>query len=721
MRPLRMALAVRISLGLALFTTALLLGVEMVGVLPDAHKTVLDVRNIVPANGLAHLWEAPAVQRIALIIPLAFLGYFLLIKKMLCDLDPSAVVPERVKAALDSLVEGVVLINRHERIVLSNKAFEKQVGDVNESLMGQKPSNLNWMDPRSQKQVVDFPWQQAMREGVSQTAVPLMLRGGAGDARTFMVNGAPVIDDDGKTRGALATFDDVTPIEAKNTQLQKMLTALKKNRDEIRKQNRALQVLATQDPLTGAFNRRAFFERFEMEYNRAQRYEHELSCIMVDIDHFKLVNDTYGHPVGDEVLQQVCNTLKDCLRDSDVVCRYGGEEFCLLLPECSAAGALNTAQRICRTIASKTYSGVTITISLGVASLDSDPDNPPELLGQADKALYKAKANGRNGVFAYSRAMDRHVENAPDADPSRMPTPRDDKVHIPHHVVKALMLALEHRDVPTAEHSRQVGDLCVAAAQGLMSINDCFVLEIAGQLHDIGKLGVPDAILLKPGPLTAEEWRIMRDHQRRSVDVIASTFMSPELVDIVKHHGAWYDGSSSSDHSQPKGKDIPKGARILGIADAFHSMVSERPYRWATSYADACMELRRCAGSQFDPDLVEHFIEVVLARDESRRDENVPIPNSIRLEIGREVEKLFVAVNTSSLGSLSLSADQLVAKATKYGLIQIAEAALEIEKAVAEKNDQMQIVQLASELMQLCSSTKGLTIETDKSQYPKAK
>ncbi len=507
----------------------------------------------------------------------------------------------------------------------------------------------------------------------------------------------------------------------KNTQLQKMLTALKKNRDEIRKQNRALQVLATQDPLTGAFNRRAFFERFEMEYNRAQRYEHELSCIMVDIDHFKLVNDTYGHPVGDEVLQQVCNTLKDCLRDSDVVCRYGGEEFCLLLPECSAAGALNTAQRICRTIASKTYSGVTITISLGVASLDSDPDNPPELLGQADKALYKAKANGRNGVFAYSRAMDRHVENAPDADPSRMPTPRDDKVHIPHHVVKALMLALEHRDVPTAEHSRQVGDLCVAAAQGLMSINDCFVLEIAGQLHDIGKLGVPDAILLKPGPLTAEEWRIMRDHQRRSVDVIASTFMSPELVDIVKHHGAWYDGSSSSDHSQPKGKDIPKGARILGIADAFHSMVSERPYRWATSYADACMELRRCAGSQFDPDLVEHFIEVVLARDESRRDENVPIPNSIRLEIGREVEKLFVAVNTSSLGSLSLSADQLVAKATKYGLIQIAEAALEIEKAVAEKNDQMQIVQLASELMQLCSSTKGLTIETDKSQYPKAK
>ena len=148
------------------------------------------------------------------------------------------------------------------------------------------------------------------------------------------------------------------------------------------------------------------------------------------------------------------------------------------------------------------------------------------------------------------------------AHPSASGTP-EANVHIPHHVVQALMLALEHRDVPTAEHSRQVGDLCVAAAQGLMSINECAVLEIAGQLHDIGKLGVPDSILLKPGPLTEAEWQVMHDHERRSVDVIASMFASPELVDIVNYHSAWYDGSSSQDPSQPKGTDIPLGARIL--------------------------------------------------------------------------------------------------------------------------------------------------------------
>jgi hypothetical protein len=235
-----------------------------------------------------------------------------------------------------------------------------------------------------------------------------------------------------------------------------------------------------------------------------------------------------------------------------------------------------------------------------------------------------------------------------------------------------------------------------------MSINECFVLEIAGYLHDIGKLGVPDSILLKPGPLTDDEWKIMRDHERRSIDVIASTFLSPELVDIVRNHSLRYDGSSSQDPSRPKGKDIPLGARILIIADAFSAMVSHRPYRRARSYEEAFKELRRCAGTQFDPDLVEHFIDVVSARDESRRKVKEPVSNSMRLDIGREVEKIFVAVNTSSFPALSVSAEHLATQATKLGLTQIAETALEIEKAAVEKRDQMEIVQLTSKLMGLC-------------------
>jgi diguanylate cyclase (GGDEF)-like protein/PAS domain S-box-containing protein len=660
---------------------------------------------------LAELWDKPIVRLLVLVVPIAFLGYCLMIKKTLRHLDPSAVVPERVKVALDSLVEGVVLMDHQERIVLANKAFEKTVSHSKESLMGQKVSDLSWAHAGSRDHVKDFPWQQALRDGASQAAVPLKLQSEKGGARTFMVNGAPILDGTGKTRGALATFDDVTLIEKKNTELQNTLNALEKSRDEIRRQNQELQVLATQDSLTRCLNRRAFFERFEVEFSRAQRYGHNFCCVMVDIDRFKSINDQHGHPVGDKVLQQVSGILQERVRDCDVVCRYGGEEFCILLPETNTQGGLIAAERIRRAITSKSISGLQVTVSLGVSSLESAPANPSELLSQADKALYEAKRRGRNRVVCHSKEIAHLPEKDSGGLARRESEEKGVNVHIPHHVVNALMLALEHRDIATAEHSRQVGDLCAAAAQGKMSINECFVLEIAGYLHDIGKLGVPDSILLKPGPLTDEEWRIMRDHERRSIDVIASTFLSPELVEIVRNHSLRYDGSSSQDPARPKGKGIPLGARILNIADAFSAIVSHRPYRQARSYEEAFKELRRCAGTQFDPDLVEHFIDVVSARDESRRKEKETLSDSIKLEMGREIEKIFVAVNTSSFAALSVSAEHLATRATKYGLTQIAETALEIEKAAVDNRDQVEIVQLTSKLLQLCGSREAPSSE----------
>lgn len=649
------------------------------------------------AGILAYFWEKPVVKLLVLFIPLAFVGFYLLMKKTLRHLDPSAVIPERVKAALDSLVEGVVLMDHHERIVLANKSFEKTMGEKQEALMGKKTSELDWMATGSSEKIKAFPWRQALQDGVSQKAIPLNMKKGNA-VRTFMVNGAPIVDRDGKMRGALATFDDITTLEAQNSKLQKMLHVLKKSQDEIRQQNQTLQILATQDPLTRCLNRRAFFERFEKEFSRSRRYGHHISCVMIDIDHFKSINDNHGHPVGDKVLQKVSRMIRRCLRDSDVLCRYGGEEFCVILPDTGLQGAMKTAERIRSTIAATKIFGIQLTISLGATAIESDTASPAELLDKADKALYKAKSSGRNRVVAYNAStdylQDDHHEAARD----------DGRRHIPHHVVNALMMALEHRDVPTAEHSRKVGELCAAAAQGLMSTSECFVLEIAGQLHDIGKLGVPDAILLKPGPLTEEEWLIMRDHERRSVDVIASTFLSPELVKIVQHHSDWYDGRSSDDPARPRGKDLPLGARILNIADAFNAIVSNRPYRRARSYEEAYKELRRCAGTQFDPDLVEHFIEVVRARDESRRKKNLRLSNSIKLEIGREVEELLFAVNTASFDQIALLAEHLGIRAAKYGLLRIATAASEIENAATKNRDQMELVQLTSKLLTLCGS-----------------
>ena len=323
-----------------------------------------------PYQSAGVLLAKTGFQTVGLSYSARFFGFYLLMKKTLEILDPSAVVPERVKVALDSLVEGVVVMDQHERIVLANKAFEKTMGEDQATLMGRKTSDLDWMASKSSNKIKEFPWRQALQDGINQTAISLEMKKDDDHVRTFMVNGAPILDGEGKTRGALATFDDVTKLEAQNTQLQRTLNVLKKSRNAIRRQNETLQILATQDPLTHCLNRRAFFERFEKEFGRTQRYDHDLSCVMVDIDHFKSINDNHGHPVGDKVLQKVSSIIRHCLRDSDVLCRYGGEEFCIMLPETGLPGALKTAERIRATLAAKEVLGIAVTISLGVSTLD---------------------------------------------------------------------------------------------------------------------------------------------------------------------------------------------------------------------------------------------------------------------------------------------------------------------------------------------------------------
>src|SRR5205823_2390774 len=174
--------------------------------------------------------------------------------------------------------------------------------------------------------------------------------------------------------------------------------------------------------------------------------------------------------------------------------------------------------------------GVSGTVSLGVAAMEGGASSPQDLLNQADQALYAAKRGGRNRVEAWNPALT--AVAAPERAEGRAPE-RSSTDPISFRAVAALMSALAQRDKGTAAHSRRVADLCVAAAQGLMSVSDCFILEAAALLHDIGKLGVPDSILLKPGPLTEDEWRVMRMHERLGAEIVAATFNSPQLTEIV--------------------------------------------------------------------------------------------------------------------------------------------------------------------------------------------
>jgi len=353
-------------------------------------------------GGSRMLWRGPGRPLLTLVLFVgmtSFIGYVVFLKRALRYLDPNSVVPQRVKAALNSLVEGVVLFDKDERIVLANSAFARNAGQQERSLLGLGSSELNWKSPASTPSTDTLPWRRALHDDQALSAVPVVLSGGPEGERKLMVNAAPIHDDHGIQQGVLATFDDVTDIEEKNAELEETLVELEESQDEIRRQNEQLEELATKDSLTGCLNRRAFFARLNPECTLASQERRDLACIMVDVDHFKAINDQHGHPVGDEVLRSVAQTLRSGVRASDVVCRYGGEEFCLLLCRTDAEKALQIAEGLREQIAANPVRGIRVTASFGVSGWTSETPTPEKLIDRADKALYAAKHSGRNKVI----------------------------------------------------------------------------------------------------------------------------------------------------------------------------------------------------------------------------------------------------------------------------------------------------------------------------------
>ena len=368
----------------------------------------------VAAKELLGFSVSPLVSMITFIAVLAFIAFLYFIKKTHAQIDPDAVVPKRVKYALDALAEGVLLLDDQGRIMMANSSFANIAGIKPKRLMGRNASNLGWtfVNPKES----EFPWAAAIRLGKEQTGKHLRISNVSGDIVSLVVNCAPVKDSEGNDRGVMATFDDVTQLEEKNDQLEDMLELLRKSRDEVKRQNDKLQVLATRDSLTNCLNRRSFFEKYEPVFNTAQRENHELSCIMLDIDYFKSINDRYGHTMGDEVIRCIAETMHKSFRSSDTVCRYGGEEFCIVLPGLNLGGAIKAAERARMMIESKEMPGtpeMKITASLGVSSLSLGAENLTKMIDEADKALYTSKNRGRNCVSVWASGEEEIQQDMP--------------------------------------------------------------------------------------------------------------------------------------------------------------------------------------------------------------------------------------------------------------------------------------------------------------------
>jgi len=662
-------------------------------------------------RGLVGLWNRTEIRLALFLAFLAVPCYWLYLRRTFRYLDPSKVIPDRVKAILDTLSEGVLVLDNDEQIVLANEAFIKTTSRTAAELQGRKVSDIPWTQLESDKSAADLPWKQAIEKGQPQKSIPLTLQSDSNETHTFVVNSSPIRGTDRKPRGVLATFDDVSEIEEKNTKLEKTLQMLKESRNKIKQQNDELKLLSMRDPLTGCLNRRAFFEKFETAWSGAARYDYTLGCVMIDIDHFKSINDNHGHAVGDQVLQKVASVLTLAVRKSDSLCRYGGEEFCVLLPHTNISNTYKAAEKYRRQIEASLPANILITASFGVSAHELQAGSCQELIDQADKALYAAKNNGRNRVVRWDQMPDKVQVEKSQEGPAQKPKETEPLVSIPFSAVTALMSALEHRDVATALHSRNVADLCVAMAKGLISESECFILEVAGLLHDIGKLGVPDSILLKPGPLTDQEWKVMETHDRMGVEIINASFGSAELTNIVRYSHAWY-GGSPRDPGLPKGRDIPLRSRMVLIADAYDAMTSDRVYRKAKSQQEAIAELRHCAGKQFDPELLERFIEAVLARDQNRNVKPLAESRAKALRIGLEIERLACAMEAQDISMLTAITGHLIANATKLGLPEIADYAGKLKQATTTDKDPVKLMEYTTELLELCRSHQSSYLAT---------
>lgn len=374
---------------------------------------------------------------------------------------------------------------------------------------------------------------------------------------------------------------------------------------------------ATIDSLTELLNHRHLMQRLDEEISRARRSGHPLTVMMIDIDDFKLVNDAHGHTVGDQLLRLVAGILKETLRETDTIGRYGGDEFLALLPETDGPQAIMVAERVVSAIRAREFvlpratgqaepgdrgldtpnvtshpgAAIPIRLSVGLAVYPVDSASRLELVSLADAAMYCSKRSGSNTV-TLAHATDSGFLAAQNTTFS---------------VLEGLVNAVDGKDRYTRLHSEQVAHYALSLAEEIGLSEDAKrMLRIAGLLHDVGKIGIPDRILRKPGPLDKEERTVVEQHPLLSEMIMREIPQMTEVLEAVRHHHERYDGTG-----YPRGLQdgaIPFLSRVIAVADAYSAMILDRPYRRALSREEAIDQLRAGSGTQFDPNLVDAFV-----------------------------------------------------------------------------------------------------------------
>lgn len=470
---------------------------------------------------------------------------------------------------IEFLPDATFVIDHEKKVIAWNRAIEEMTGILKQDIVGQGDQAYSipfygWrrfmlldMIGMNDTEITET-YGAVTREGLSlytEVFVPSVF---SGRGAYIWVKASPLFDTDGNLVGAIESVRDIT--ERKRSEEQ-------------------LMYLSMHDPLTGIYNRTYFEE--EMHRLDSGRYD-PVGLIVCDVDGLKLVNDTLGHDAGDALLIAIANVIKNCFRDGDVVARVGGDEFAILLPNSHK----NAAESACRRIREGVFRhndnnpDILLSVSIGFAVKYTSSISMSELFQEADNNMYREKLHSSQSTRSA--------------------------------IVHTLMKALQVRDFITEGHAARMQNLAVALGQKIgrpeQRITD---LRLLAEFHDIGKVGVPDRILFKPGPLDCEEYSEMQRHCEIGHRIaITAQDLVPIADWILKHH-EWWNGKGYP--LGLKGKDIPLECRIIAIVDAYDAMTNDRPYRSAMSQQEAISELLRFSGLQFDPELVTVFVRMLEA------------------------------------------------------------------------------------------------------------
>ena len=365
-----------------------------------------------------------------------------------------------------------------------------------------------------------------------------------------------------------------------------------------------LEELVNRDGVTGLFNHMYFQNALKDTLNKAKKSKEQISMIFFDIDYFKHYNDLNGHQKGDEVLNRIGEIVSENVRQTDIAARYGGEEFAIILQNTNEDEAMVIADRLRKLIEKEKFYGEenqpngSLTVSMGISVYPDKAKNEIELLKSSDDALYRAKFFNKNRVETYKSILEDLEKDIDDKDIELVAS------------IKTLISVINAKDRYTYGHSERVVLYSRLMAEKLkLNKEEKNNLIYGAYMHDIGKINIPKEVLNKKMPLTNEEWELLKQHSEIGVEIIRQVNRLEGILPIIHYHHEKVNGMGYP--SGLKGKEIPYLARILCVVDSFDAMTSNRPYNKRRTYEEAIEELERCSGTQFDPDLVRVFIEVI--------------------------------------------------------------------------------------------------------------